>query len=109
VAARVLDPLSLDSRADRTWVPRREAAAAMSHANLPDAPQTRRGRWVFLDRDAIAYRWRNGEAERLGGLEVDDELELRSLLDGKIAGLCASQDLSTTSALRRYNSWTLTP
>src|SRR5262245_22626336 len=32
------------------------------------------------------------EAERLGGLEIDDELKLRGLLDGEISGLGALQD-----------------
>jgi hypothetical protein len=38
-------------------------------------------------------RRRNGEAEGFGGLEVDDQLETRRLLDRQIAGLCAFQDL----------------
>jgi hypothetical protein len=31
-------------------------------------------------------RQRESEAERLGGLQVDDELNLRGVLDGKIGG-----------------------
>jgi hypothetical protein len=31
------------------------------------------------------YRFRNGNPQRLGGLEVDDELELFRLLDGEVA------------------------
>ena len=31
-------------------------------------------------------RFRNGEAERLGGLEVDDEFEFRRLLDRQVGG-----------------------
>src|SRR5437867_10956497 len=38
-------------------------------------------------------RLRNRQAERLGGLQVDDQLELRRLLDGQVGGLCAFQDL----------------
>src|SRR5215467_7542263 len=34
-------------------------------------------------------RRRDGEAERLGGLEIDDQLELVGLLDGQVAGLGA--------------------
>jgi len=37
-------------------------------------------------------RRRNREAERLRGLEVDDQLELGGLLDGKISRLGALQD-----------------
>src|SRR6266436_1709524 len=39
-------------------------------------------------------RWRHGEAERLGGLEIDDQLECRRLLDRQIGGLGALEDLS---------------
>src|ERR1700730_1343829 len=38
-------------------------------------------------------RRRNRQAERLRGLEVDDEVELRGLLDGKITRFGAFQDL----------------
>src|SRR5439155_574518 len=34
----------------------------------------------------------NREPEGLGGLEVDDQLELRRLLDGEVAGLGALED-----------------
>ena len=37
-------------------------------------------------------RRRDRQAEGLGGLEVDDQLELRGLLDGKLARLFALQD-----------------
>jgi hypothetical protein len=40
-----------------------------------------------------AERGRDREAERLGRLEVDDQLELGRLLDGEIAGLGAFQNL----------------
>src|SRR5262252_9772251 len=36
---------------------------------------------------------RDREAERLGGLGVDHQLELRRLLHGQVSGLCALQDL----------------
>src|SRR5437764_11539271 len=41
----------------------------------------------------LEQRLRDGEPERFGGLEVDDQLELGGLLDGKIAGLRALEDL----------------
>src|SRR5713226_1549343 len=34
-------------------------------------------------------RWGDGEAERLGGLEVDDQLELCGLLHGQVGGRSA--------------------
>ena len=34
-------------------------------------------------------RLRDGEAERLGGLQVDHQLEFGRLLDRQVAGLCA--------------------
>ena len=41
---------------------------------------------------------RHGEAERLGGLEVDDQLEGRRLLNWQIGGLGALEDLSDVNA-----------
>ena len=38
-------------------------------------------------------RRRNGEAEGVGGLQVDDKLELRGLLDGEVGGLGALENL----------------
>jgi hypothetical protein len=38
-------------------------------------------------------RRRDHQAKGLGGLEIDDELEGRGLLDGKVAGLGPFQDL----------------
>src|SRR5215471_10433405 len=37
-------------------------------------------------------RWRNRQPERLGGLEVDDQLEGRRLLDRQIGRLLAFED-----------------
>jgi hypothetical protein len=45
-----------------------------------------------------------GEAERLGGLEVDDELELGGLLDGKFVRLRAMQDAIGTIIVLNYHS-----
>jgi hypothetical protein len=42
-----------------------------------------------------------GEAERLGGLEIDDGLELRWLLDWNIRRLLAFQDFVDEIAARR--------
>src|SRR5262249_33664090 len=38
-------------------------------------------------------RRRDGEAERLGGLEIDDEIEFRGLLDREVSGLGALEAL----------------
>ena len=38
-------------------------------------------------------RGRDGQAERVGGLEVDDQLELGGLLDRQVGGLRAFEDL----------------
>jgi len=40
-------------------------------------------------------RWRHGEAERLGGLEIDDQLEFGRLLDRQIRSL-APADIRPT-------------
>src|SRR5215831_10402837 len=39
------------------------------------------------------HRLRDRQAERLGGFEVDDQLELSRLLDGEVGGLSALEDL----------------
>ena len=43
------------------------------------------------DREAVVDT--NGEPNRLGGLEVDDQLELRRLFNEKVAGLRTLEDL----------------
>ena len=42
--------------------------------------------------------WRDREAERLGGLEIDDQLEFGRLLDRQIGGLGALEDLPGVNA-----------
>jgi hypothetical protein len=42
---------------------------------------------------ALQERRGDRQAKGLGGLEVDDQLELRRLLDGEIAGLGALENL----------------
>src|SRR5262249_30077680 len=37
----------------------------------------------------VLHRLRHGNAERLGGLEVDEQLDFRDLLDGQISRLVA--------------------
>ena len=49
-------------------------------------------------------RWRHGEAECLGGLEIDGQLELGGLLDGKFSGPYPLKILSTKLAARKYRS-----
>src|SRR5439155_21148759 len=44
-------------------------------------------------------RWRYREANRLGGLEVDHQLELSRLLDRQIAGLSALENLVDEKSL----------
>src|SRR4029434_7818047 len=51
--------------------------------------------WRLLD-DLVCpqeRRRRDRQARRLGGLEVDHQLELRRLLDGQVAGPGALEDL----------------
>jgi hypothetical protein len=45
----------------------------------------------------LQERLRNRQAERLRGLEVDDQLELRRLLDGQVGRLGALEDLVDVS------------
>src|SRR5260370_21507136 len=44
------------------------------------------------------YRGRDGESERLGGLEIDDQLECRWLLDRQFGGLGAVEGFSGVNA-----------
>jgi hypothetical protein len=41
---------------------------------------------------------RDSQAERVGGLEIDDQLECRRLLDRQIGWLGAAEDLSGVNA-----------
>src|ERR1700733_13828083 len=53
---------------------------------------------------------RHVEAERFGGLEVDDQLEGRRLLDRQIGGLGALEDLSrvmTDQAKGKSEAWSI--
>jgi hypothetical protein len=43
--------------------------------------------------------WRDREAQRLGGLEVYHQFELRRLLDGYVSGFRTFQDLDVISTL----------
>ena len=52
-------------------------------------------------------RWRHGEAEHLGGLEVDDQLELDRLHDRQVSGLLTFEDaadIEPTLATRIRNA-----
>jgi hypothetical protein len=48
----------------------------------------------------LQERLRDGESDRLRGLEVDNEVELRGLLDGQVGGLGPLRIRSTKSAVR---------
>src|SRR6516162_2182127 len=43
-------------------------------------------------------RWRDCQAERLGGFEIDHQLEGRRLLDRQISGFCAVEDFCGVNA-----------
>src|ERR1700730_7195643 len=47
---------------------------------------------------AAEQRERDGEAERLGGLEVDDQLDLGGLLDRQVGGLLALENPASVDA-----------
>jgi hypothetical protein len=56
-------------------------------------------------------RWRHGEAERPGRVEVDDELESSRLLDRQISGLGSFQDLvdiPRSLAINSSDTWSIT-
>src|SRR5262245_4876930 len=67
---------------------------------LARAPRRRRGCRGTLRGSSLDYllrprkdRRRDREAERLRGLQVDDEVELRGLLDGQVGRLHPAKDL----------------
>src|SRR6266481_4364542 len=70
------------------------ARIALSSANLQTRgaqPRTALTKppfsWINHLIRPLQERLGDGRAERLGGLEVDDQLEVRRLLDGQIGGL----------------------
>src|SRR6476660_3144316 len=71
------------------------ASAASGPARRPPAkPPMNVRRSITRSPDPpVQERRRNRQAEGRGGLEVDDQLELRGLLDGKIGWFRAPQDL----------------
>src|SRR5258705_13727559 len=57
---------------------------------------------------AVEQRQRHGEAERLGGLEIDHQVELDRQLHWKIARLCSFQnlvDVSGCTAIGIGDAW----
>src|SRR5215831_3654518 len=64
-------------------------------------PSTQSSLCLFLFDDFVGTgedRWRDCKAEPLGGLEIDDQLERRRLLDRQIGGLDAVEDPSRVNA-----------
>jgi hypothetical protein len=69
---------------------------AMSHKChlLPDAPQQTASLLDYLIGARRQTRW-HLDAERLGGLEIDHELELGQLLDWQIGGLISFENAAS--------------
>ena len=67
-------------------------------------PQSARRRLLDHLIGPLEQRRRDREAEGIGCLEIDDQLELRRLLDGQVGGLDVFQDLVQVGAARRKES-----
>jgi hypothetical protein len=108
---RVLHPGRVERRPPALLVVPREleivALARHAHSDPPNARPRKPGESECCSQELAAlvehalldelicpdqHRLRDREAERLGGLEVDDQLELRGLLHWKIRRLCAPED-----------------
>src|SRR4030095_1293370 len=76
------------SQVRSAWIAR--TYDGIEHPANPSAARRSWPRWSSTLFDDLVgpqqQRLRNREAECLGGLEVDDQLELRRLLDGEIGG-----------------------
>src|SRR5258705_941613 len=68
----------------------------LNDANDPN--RTWRSRLLDHLGGARQDRWRDGEAERLGGLEVDHQLERGRLHDWEVSGLGTFEDLPGVNA-----------
>src|SRR5262245_43997832 len=68
----------------------------------PDPSRCSNQAWMrgLLDHlvGAAQQRERNGDAERLGGLEVDDQLDLSGLLNRQLGRLLAFEDAASVEA-----------
>jgi hypothetical protein len=64
------------------------------------APRTAQLAWrtYSITSSATARTGWNGQAQRLGGLEVDDQLELCRLHDRQVSGLLALQNAAGVNA-----------
>src|SRR5438309_8920358 len=78
---------------------RRIAAAGVTTTEPPGS--TRSGHPPVLVDNVVGAgedRWRDRQPQRLGGLEIDDQLEPSQLLDWQIGRLGAVEDLSGVNA-----------
>ncbi len=93
----------------RSWLRRTPGCWIFERVAAPLTTPGAISRVISLDHlvGACEQRRRNFEAERLGGLEVNNQVDFRDLLNRQISRLVAVEDAAGVDG--RYNSVTLPP
>src|SRR5258706_1291918 len=85
------------------------------HPSVPELCRNSRARWLaFLFNHPVRaheQQLRNLQADRLGGLQVDHQLELSRLLNRQVGGFCSLEDLvhvNRAEPIKLLTIWSVT-